>query len=114
MIIAEQGSSIDFIHPSRQPSGEFVDVILYNKGNRKTTTVNGVSAVYGVGLLQFSLAMVLKDNESYYMTVIDAANGRLLFNSNVFITNQTDLQDFSVIDGDVITPPQQSNEFLKF
>lgn len=93
-----------------------IDVDIYNKSTRETTTFLDVDASYTGGVITFSLDFQGTKNTQYYLIVTDSAtqtNGKLLFNANAVCTDQTDLQDFSIVEGDFIRPTQSSNEFIE-
>lgn len=91
----------------------FIDITIFNKTTRETTQIENQSATYSNGgVLSFEVGFTATENEQFYMIINENGTNKLLFNSNLLCTDETDLQDYSIIDGDYKAPPQTDNEII--
>lgn len=137
MIIFTTNGDLNVVkHPSREPVLVFIpplglpytlpfvlsngtyestiNVSIYDKATRETTTFTDIDAFYSNGVITFDLTFQGVENNQYYMMVTDNENGNALFNSNLVCTDQTNLQNFEILKDSYTIAPQTNNEFLQY
>lgn len=91
-----------------------LNIDIYHKADRTTTELTNVPAGYNLGVLGTALIFTSVEGEQYFFTLTDATDGKLLSTFNAYCTDQTNLQDFELQEGEFNTPPQSNNEFLTY
>jgi hypothetical protein len=108
MIIIQTNSITSISVPSRQFTGD-VDLAIQDEQLRSTSSAM-VTATYSDGLMNFDYDF--QGVESRYYFVIATQGDNELVKWKMFCTNQTDLQNYSISEGEYVTPPQSNNDFI--
>src|SRR5690606_6774804 len=78
-----------------------VDIILENKLKETTDTYSNITPTYSNGYMTISVTHDFKEGESYSYTINASEGDSLMYRSKIFVTAQTDLQEYN-------THPNQS------
>ncbi len=103
MVIIKTPETSNVNVPSRTfDAGLDVDLTLYNESS-EVTTATTVTATYTNGVMGFNYDF--GGNEGQYYYVIMAQSSSELVKFKMFCTNQTDLQNFKITEGDFTNAP---------
>lgn len=96
--------------PSRSVTdGNDIELAVIDEETRVTNDI-AITANYANGELTFSIDFGGVDGRYYY--VVATQSGRELTKFKMYCTNQTELQDYSITEGDFIEAPEGDNEFI--
>jgi hypothetical protein len=112
VILSDTSNSQTFsIIPRFEPTGD-VTVTMYSEQQNKLTHTLTITGVYSNGYLSLSSAFspVLVLNQNYRLEIKDGLE--LCWRGKVFVTNQTDLPQFTINEGVYTQPTQTDNSFI--
>ncbi len=111
MQIIKSGSIVTVIEqPARFFNvGANIDVNTLDESTNVEVPVS-VSATFSEGLMTFSNDFDLVEGRYYFVIVSQGTEEICKF--KIFCTDQTDLQNYKITDGDFVTAPQSSDEII--
>ena len=83
---------------------------IYTEGNRSVTQELAAFQSYANGLITFPLNLTVTEGNFYF--IIGSQNNKELFKLKCFCTSETDYQNYSITNGEFITPTQSNNDFI--
>lgn len=96
---------------SREPAVDSSLVLdIYKEGNRSATQEIVAVPTYSNGLISFPLYTTL--NEGDFCFIIGSQSNKELFKVKCFCTSDTDYQNYSITNGEFVTPVQSNNDFI--
>ena len=111
MQVINSGSVVTNIaQPSRSfNTGLDIDLSITDESSNVITAVS-LAATYVNGVLGFSYDFTAVEGVFYYV-IVSQSNSELV-KFKIFCTDQTDLQDYLITDGDFIGAPQGNDEII--
>lgn len=104
----------DIVFPSVFPTinyGAFTfDVLVIDESRRKETTLTDQSGFYSNDSASFTIDYEIEEGIYYFLIIYQGT--RELAKVKIFCTTQTDLQDYSITEGEFTEAPASSNDFI--
>ncbi len=85
---------------------DFVDMKFWNELTEVETTLTNIATTELEGYLTVSFVLEVSNSQNYEVTINDTT-GKLMWRGKVYVTDQTDIQNFTMY-------PKDSNNIIKF